>query len=207
MRYYHHLQIVMMLFNHLLWKFTGEYKLHKLHEKINHLMYMANIKLYQKWKRVRNHSTDSEDIQRRHRDGIWHRKGSMLIIKSGKPQMTEGIEQPNQEKINVRRKGNLQILENIGSRHHQTCRDERENKKEYLWRTRKLFESKLHYRNLIKGINNLAVPPCKILVIINQKKREPADHKVKLNYGLVWFHGISTFFRLFNAKAILLEEQ
>ena len=26
-------------------------------------------------------------------------------------------------------------------------------------------------------------------------------------FGLVWFHGISTFFRLFNAKSILLEEQ
>ena len=31
-------------------------------------------------------------------------------------------------------------------------------RKEYLWRTRKLFETKLSCRNLIKGINTWAVP-------------------------------------------------
>ena len=36
--------------------------------------------------------------------------------------------------------------------------------KEYFWRTRKLLETKLYRRNLIRGINTWAVyPSCKIL--------------------------------------------
>ena len=52
-------------------------------------------------------------------------KCAKLIIKSGKWQMTKGIELPNQEKNqNPRRKGNLQILRNIESGHHQTSGNE-----------------------------------------------------------------------------------
>ena len=36
-------------------------------------------------------------------------------------------------------------------------------KKEYLRRIRKLLKTKLYSRNLIKGINTWAIPPCKIL--------------------------------------------
>ena len=36
-------------------------------------------------------------------------------------------------------------------------------KKEYFKRTRKLLETELYCRNLIKGINTWAVPPRKIL--------------------------------------------
>ena len=73
---------------------------------------------------------------------------------------------------NTRRKKNLQILENIGSDYHQICRDERQNKKEYLGRTRKLLETKQHSRNLIKGINTW-VSPRKILgtiLEVNQRR-------------------------------------
>ena len=56
------------------------------------------------------------------------------------------------------RKGNLQILGNIGSWHHQTSGNERKIKKEYLRRIRKLLESKLYSRNLIKEINTWADP-------------------------------------------------
>ena len=42
-------------------------------------------------------------------------------MKSGKRQMTEEIELPNQEKNqNAWRKGNLKLLRNIRSGHHQT---------------------------------------------------------------------------------------
>ena len=58
---------------------------------------------------------------------------------------------------NARRKRNQQILRNLGCWHHQV---EMKNKiiKEYLRRTRKLLETKLSCRNLIKGINTWAVP-------------------------------------------------
>ena len=74
--------------------------------------------------------------------------------------MTERIELPNQEKNNqnAQRKGNLQILWNIGSRHYQTCGNERKNLKKNLSKTRKQLENKLYIRNLIKGINTWAFP-------------------------------------------------
>ena len=56
-------------------------------------------------------------------------KWARLIMKSGKQEMTEGIKLPNQEKIRTLREGNLQILGNIRSGHHQTCEDERKKKK------------------------------------------------------------------------------
>ena len=58
---------------------------------------------------------------------------------------------------NVRRKGNLQILGNIESRHKQTRGDERKIFKKYLRRTRKLLETKLYSKNIIKRINTWAV--------------------------------------------------
>ena len=42
-------------------------------------------------------------------------KCAMQEMKSGKRHVTEGLELPNKEKTDVRRKGNLQILRNIGS--------------------------------------------------------------------------------------------
>ena len=56
------------------------------------------------------------------------------------------------------KKGNLQILGNTGSWYHQTSGDERKNKEECLGRTKKLLETRLYSRNLIKEINTWAVP-------------------------------------------------
>ena len=48
---------------------------------------------------------------------------------------------------------------NIGSWNLQTSVDERKHlKKDYLWRSRNLLETKLYSRNLIKGINTWAFP-------------------------------------------------
>ena len=58
---------------------------------------------------------------------------------------------------NIRRKGKLQIVGNTGRGHHQTSGDERKNNKKYFRRTRKLLETRLCSRNLIKGINSWAV--------------------------------------------------
>ena len=59
---------------------------------------------------------------------------------------------------NARRKRDLQILGHLGGWHHQTSRMKNKIQKEYLRRTRKLLETKLFNRNLIKGINTWAVP-------------------------------------------------
>ena len=52
----------------------------------------------------------------------------MLIMKSRKRQMTEGNRTTKSIKNqNAQRKENLEIIGNTGSRHHQTCGDERKN--------------------------------------------------------------------------------
>ena len=51
-------------------------------------------------------------------------KSAMLVMKSGKRYMTEGVELPNQVVNNTRRKGNLQIF---GSWQYQTSGNERTN--------------------------------------------------------------------------------
>ena len=71
--------------------------------------------------------------------------------------MTEGIELPNQEKI--RTLGEKETNKYLGILEADTIKQaemKEKIKKEYLKRTRKLLESKLHSKNLIKGINNWA---------------------------------------------------
>ena len=67
--------IAMMPLNHILRKCTAAYKLSKSQEKLNHLMYMDDIKLFVKIeKSTGNSNTRSENIESEDRDGIWHRK-------------------------------------------------------------------------------------------------------------------------------------
>ena len=94
-----------------------------------------------------------------HRNGIWHRKCAMLVMKSGKRHLTGGMELPNQDKTRT-------LVENetykyLGILEADTIkRVQMKDKfqKEYLRRTRKLLETKLSSRNLIKGINTWTVP-------------------------------------------------
>ena len=85
-------------------------------------------------------------------------KCAMLVMKSGKRHMTDGIELPNRDKI--RTLGENETYKYLGILEADTIKQvEMKDKiqKEYLRRTRKL-ETKLTSRNLIKGINTWAVP-------------------------------------------------
>ena len=75
----------MMLLNHILRKFTAGHKLSRLHEKINHLMYTADIKLFAKNEKeletlIHAVRIYSQDIGKEF--GI--EKCAMLVMKSGK---------------------------------------------------------------------------------------------------------------------------
>ena len=99
--------VSMMSLNLILRKCVGGYKITKSQEKNQSPnIYRRYQTVCQKWKRIGNPHTGSENIQPGHRNGIWHRKCAMLM-RSGKRFMTEGIEQSNQEKINTRRKRNV----------------------------------------------------------------------------------------------------
>ena len=67
--------------------------------------------------------------------------------------MTKGFELPNQDKI--RTPGEKETHKYLGILEADTIKQAELKKitKEYLGRTRKLLETKLHSRNFIKGIN------------------------------------------------------
>ena len=84
--------IAMMPLNHKLRKCTAGYKLSRSQEKTNHLMYMDDIKLFAKNEReletlIHAVRIYSQDIGMEF--GI--EKCAMLVMKSGKRRMTDGI--------------------------------------------------------------------------------------------------------------------
>ena len=90
--------------------------------------------------------------------GFGLEKCAMLVMKSCKLQLTDGIEQPNQDKIKSLAEN--ETYEYLGSLEADTIKQseiKEKIQKEYLRRTRKLLETKLNSRNLIKGINTWAV--------------------------------------------------
>ena len=86
-------------------------------------------------------------------------KCSMLVMKSGKRHMSDGMELPNHDKI--RTLGENKTYKYLGILQADNIKQVqmKDNiRKEYLRRTRKLLETKLSGRNLIKEINTWAVP-------------------------------------------------
>ena len=127
------LVIAMMPLNYILRKCTVGYKFSKSQEKINHLMYMDDIKPFAKNEKeleiiIQTVRIYSQDLGKEF--GI--EKCVMLIMKSGKRHLMEGVELLNQVVIRMvrKKKGNLKLLEDIGSWHHQTTGNER--KKNFL---------------------------------------------------------------------------
>ena len=94
--------IAMMPLNHILSKCTAGYKLSKSQEKINHLIYMDGIKLFAKNEkeletlihtvRIYNQDTEMEFGQE---------KCAVLVMKSGRRHLTDGMELPNQDKFRM----------------------------------------------------------------------------------------------------------
>ena len=86
-------------------------------------------------------------------------KCAMLVMKSGKRQLTDGMELQNQDKIKT-------LAENKTYRYFgileadsiKQVEMKEKIQKEYLRRTRKLLEIKLNSRYLSKGINTWAIP-------------------------------------------------
>ena len=77
-----------------------------------------------------------------------------MLMRNGRRHITEEIELQNQQKSERLEKRKLNVLGNIRSVHHQSGGGEIEILKEYLRRKRRLHETKLYRRNLIKGINS-----------------------------------------------------
>ena len=123
-----------MPLNHMLRKGTAGYKLSSLQEKINHLMYMDDIKLFAKNEKeletlIHAVRICSQDIGMEF--GI--EKCAMLVMKSGKRHLTDGNELPNQDKMKTL--GKKMKLTNTWASWkltHQTSGNERQNSKRIL---------------------------------------------------------------------------
>ena len=86
-------------------------------------------------------------------------KCAMLVMKSGKRHMTDGIELPNHDRIRtLEEKETYKYLGIFEADTIKQVEIKDTIRKEYLRRMRKLLETKLSSRNLIKGINTWAVP-------------------------------------------------
>ena len=150
----------MMPRNYILRKFIAGYKLSRPQEKINYLMYMDDIKLFAKNEKepetlIHAVRIYSQDIGMEF--GI--EKCAMLVMKSGKRHLTDGMELPNHDKI--RTLGENETYNYLGILEADTIKQvEMKDKirKEYPRRTRKLLETKLSSGNLIKGIYTWALP-------------------------------------------------
>ena len=123
-------------------------------------MYMDDIKLFAKNEKeletlIHAVRIYSQDIGMEF--GI--EKCAMLVMKSGKRHMTDGMELPNHDRIRTLEEN--ETYKYLGILEADTIKQVQMNdliRKEYLRRTRKLHETKLSSRNLIKGINTWAVP-------------------------------------------------
>ena len=152
--------IAMMPLNHKLRKCTAGYKLSRLQKKINHLMYMDDIKLFAKNEKeletlIPAIRIYTQDIGMEF--GI--EKCALLVMKSGERHMTDGMELPNHNKIRtLGEEETYQYLPILEADTIKQVEMKDKTRKEYLRRTRKLLETKLSSRNLIKGINTWAVP-------------------------------------------------
>ena len=94
----------MMPLNHIFRKCTAGYKHSKSQEKINHLMYMDDIKLFTKNQKeletiIQTVRIYSQNIGME----FGTEKCAMLAMKSSKRHMTEGVELPNQVVIRTLR--------------------------------------------------------------------------------------------------------
>ena len=132
-------------------KYTGDYKLYRSQEKINHI---DDIKLFAKNEKEQEALMQAVRI---YSPDIGMEFGiencAIFIMRSRKRRMTEGIELTNQEKIKMLRdEETYKYFANIGR-----CGDEKIIKKESLRRTRKLLEIKLNEKYLIKRMNTWVV--------------------------------------------------
>ena len=129
-------------------------------EKINHLLYMDDLKLYAKTEEeldslVQTVRVFSEDIGMK----FSIEKFSMLVIKRGKKVKSDGIKLPNDTVMKALRDGEgYKYLGILQADDLQKKEMKIKVLNEYKRRVRKIGKTKLNGRNIVKGINTWAIP-------------------------------------------------
>ena len=167
--------IAMMPLTKILRRHTAGYSLGKNEAKLNHLLFMDDLKLYGKTDKeieslVQTVRVFSEDISMEF--GI--EKCASISIKRGKVHHHEGIRLPDGRTIQSMEEGQhykyLGVLEADDIKHSDMKEVIR---KEYLRRVKKVLKSKLNGGNTIKAINTWAVSLVRYAAgIVNWTKAE-----------------------------------
>ena len=152
--------VAMIPLTHVLRKIKSGYEFTKSKKKINHLLYMDDLKLYAKNEKeldslVQTVRVFSNDIGMQF--GL--DKCAVLMMKRGKIIKSEGIELPNDEKIrSLKEDDSYRYLGILQSNEIQRKDMKEKVGKEYKRRVRKILETKLNGGNIIKAINIWAIP-------------------------------------------------
>ena len=140
-----------MPLNHIFTKCTAGYKLSRSQKKISQLMTSNFFAKNEKELENSNHAFRIYNQEIGMKFGI--EKYAMLVMKSGKRHMTDGMKLPSQYKI--RTLGEKKAYKYLGILVADTIKQmemKDKSKKEYLRRTRRLIETKLSSRHPFKGI-------------------------------------------------------
>ena len=131
--------IAVMFLNYVFRKWGEGSKLTKSQDMIDHLMYTDNMKVFRKMEKNGDPDTNKWICSLYIAMEFGIEKSSILIMKSGKRQITEGIELPQQGKS--RTFGKIEVFGELRSAHRKTCEDDGKISKEYLKRTGKHHET------------------------------------------------------------------
>ena len=185
--------IALIPLTHILRKAEPTYKFSYDGERINHLLFMDDLKLYAMNEKgvdslIQTVRVFSEDI--RMEFGI--EKCAVLVMKRGKVVKSEGIKLPDYKTIQGLKDGDgykyLGILEAERIRHEEM---KETVTKEYKRRVRKILETKLNGGNLVKAINAWAIPPLRYsAAFLDWRKSELQDLDRKTRKLLTMHNGL-----------------
>ena len=178
--------IAMIPLTRILRKAKPGYEMTTEKTKVNHLMYMDDVKLYGK-NRIEIESLIqtvriySSDISMEF--GL--EKCASIILKRGLIVESEGITLPNEETMkNLRSDEEYKYLGVLQAEEIKVTEMKKRVGQEYKRRVRKILETKLNGNNLIKAINTWAVPIVRysapFLDWTKQERREMDRHTRKL---------------------------
>ena len=152
--------IILIPLTHILRKASPGYEFASSKEKINHLLYMDDLKLYSKTEKaldslIQTVRIFSNDIKMEF--GI--EKCAILVLKRRKVVKSEGIKLPDNRKM--RSLNANEEYKYLGILQADQIKQKKMKEKvgnEYKRRVRKLLETKLNGQNVINAINTWAIP-------------------------------------------------
>ena len=185
--------IALIPLTHILRKAEPTYKFSDDGERINHLLFMDDLKLYAMNEKgvdslIQTVRVFSEDIGMEF--GI--EKCAVLVMKRGKVVKSEGIKLPDYKTIQGLKDGDsykyLGILEADRIKHEEM---KETVTKEYKRRVRKILETKLNGGNLVKAINTWAIPLLRYsAAFLDWRKSELQDLDRKTRKLLTMHNGL-----------------